>query len=72
MSILYLLGIKCVASYCAPNQHAALCTLYPGGFQAHLLYVQEGWTAESVEGKLCHHGEGHALRCHTVLLPRTV
>lgn len=46
--------------------------LCPGGLQAHLLFVREGGTARSVEGELCHHGEGHALRCLPVLLPRTV
>lgn len=51
-----------------------VCTPVPdvGGLQAHLRYIHEGRAVQSVEGKLCNHGEGHALRCHPVLLTRAI
>lgn len=36
------------------------------------MLLREGRPAQPVEGELCHHGQGHALRRHPVLLPRTL
>lgn len=58
-------------SLSAPNP-TCYVLIFSGGLQAHLLHVHEGWAAQSMEGELCHHGEGHALRRHPVLLARTV
>lgn len=43
-----------------------------GGLHVDLPHLPEGWLLHSVEGKLRHHGAGHPLRRHSVLLPRTV
>lgn len=49
-----------------------ICALPPGGVQVDLPDLPEGWIPQPVEGQLCHHGTGHPLRCHPVLLPRPV
>lgn len=43
-----------------------------GGLQAPPLHLREGRPAQPVEGELSHHGQGHALRRHPVLFPRTL
>lgn len=49
-----------------------LSVFFTGGFQSHPMLLREGRPAQPVEGELCHHGQGHALRRHPVLFPRTL
>lgn len=45
---------------------------WTGGVPVDLSHLPEGRLPELMEGQLCHHGEGHPLRRHPVLCPRTI